>query len=132
MKLKEKIRPILPWFALYLYRKLHSLPEDFPVLVPFLFKKTNTPTKFLQRLRIIYKCYRISYSVKSPHMESEMIRVISGILSIPPSIQGVVVEAGAVSCRAGTARRLISSAGSALSPLSALQPATLPCHSLHL
>jgi O-methyltransferase len=93
-ELKEKIRAVLPWTILYLYRKIRSLPEDLPVIVPFLFSGTKTPTTFFERLRIVYKCYRISYSVESPHMENEMLRVISAIFSIPPSTAGVVVEAG--------------------------------------
>ena len=94
-KSKEKLRLLLPWLVLYLYRKLRSLPEDFPVLVPFLFADTQAPTTFLERLRIVCMCYRISYSVESPHMENEMVQVIAAILSIPPTIPGVVVEAGA-------------------------------------
>ena len=93
-KLKERIRQIAPWCVIYFYKKLRSLPEDLPVLVPFLFKKTKTPTTFLERLRIIYKCYRISYSVESPHMENEMVRVISAIFSTSPDAPGVIVEAG--------------------------------------
>lgn len=91
---KEKLKQILPWCALYSYRKIRSLPEDLPVIVLFLFTKTKTPTTFLARLRIVYKCYRISYSVESPHMENEMIRVIAAIFSIPQSTKSVVVEAG--------------------------------------
>jgi O-methyltransferase len=93
--LKERLRPLLPWPALYLYRKLRSLPEDLPVLLPFLFAGTKAPTTFLGRLWLIWKCYRISYSIESPHMEQEMVQVISAILSIPPEVPGVVVEAGA-------------------------------------
>jgi O-methyltransferase len=94
MSLKEKIKSLLPWPFLYSYRKLRSLSEDLPILIPFLFGRTKTPTTFIQRLSLIVKCYRISYSVDCPHMENEMIKVMSAIFSLEPDSKGIIVEAG--------------------------------------
>jgi len=89
---KSGIRKILPWPLFFFLKKFHALPKDFPVIVAFLFKKTKSPTTFYGRLRLILKCYQISYNLDPPHMESEIIRVISAILS--SNTDGVVVEAG--------------------------------------
>lgn len=85
---------IFPWPALYLWRKIRSLKEDFPIIVDFLFKKTKTSTSFLKRLLLILQFYKISYLVDCPHMENEMIRVAQAILNLDPKIPGVILEAG--------------------------------------
>ena len=78
----------------FLFQKIRAFPEDFFTIWSFLFQSTITPTSFRERLGLILKCYRISYSVESPHMENEIIQVISAILSLKPSSEGVLVEAG--------------------------------------
>lgn len=104
MPLKETARSFLPWPLLYLYRKLRAGREDFPALLFFLFRRTKTRTTFWQRLLLIVKCYRISYSVDCPHMEHEMVRVMAGIFSLDPSTKGVIVEAG--SYKGGSAAKI--------------------------
>jgi len=92
-----KIRSFLPWPIFYFLKKLRAFPEDFIYFFKFLFK-SNLKISFFKKLWIIYKCYRISYSVDCPHMEGEMIQVISAMLSyIDKNIPGVFVEAGSVS-----------------------------------
>lgn len=93
-KIKSFLRPRLPKVALYTYQKVHALPEDLPILISFLFSRTNTPTSFSDRLSLILKCYKISYKVHCPHMENEMIQVMSAIFALDPGVKGVVVEAG--------------------------------------
>jgi O-methyltransferase len=89
-----KIRSFLPWPIFYFLKKLRAFPEDFIYFFKFLFK-SNLKISFFKKLWIIYKCYRISYSVDCPHMEGEMIQVISAMLSyIDKNIAGVFVEAG--------------------------------------
>ncbi len=84
----------LPWPIFYFFKKFKALPEDFGHFFEFLFK-TNLKISFFKKLWLIYKCYRISYSVDCPHMEGEMIKVISAILSyIGNDKPGVIVEAG--------------------------------------
>lgn len=90
----DGFRKILPWPFFFFFKKLRALPEDFPVFISFLFKKTKTPTTFYERLHLILKCYQISYHLDPPHMESEIIRVISAIFS-SNTPAGVIVEAGA-------------------------------------
>lgn len=92
--MRNGIRKILPWPLFFFFKKLRAFPEDFPALILFLFKKTKKPVTFYERLHLILKCYQISYNLDSPHMEGEIIRVISAIFSsnVP---EGVVVEAGA-------------------------------------
>jgi O-methyltransferase len=94
MSLKEKIKSLLPWPFLYFFRKLRSLPEDLPILLSFLFRRTKTPTTFIQRLSLMVKCYRISYSVDCPHMENEIIKVMAAIFSLAPNSKGIIAEAG--------------------------------------
>lgn len=95
VSLKEKLKSFLPWPFYFLFRKLRSLPEDLPVLLSFIFRKTVAPTTFFQRLKLVFKCYRISYSVDSPHMENEIIQVMAGIFALKPGQASVIVEAGA-------------------------------------
>lgn len=102
--LKTKIRSRLPWPVLYIYRKFRALPEDFIFLFMFLFN-TNLNVSFFKKLWLIYSCYRISYLVDCPHMEGEMIQVISAILShIGSDKPGVILEAG--SYKGGSAAKL--------------------------
>ncbi len=93
-KLKSKLKSHVPWFIHYTYRKLRALPEDLPVILPFLFRNTKTPTRFAERLGLVYQCYRISYSVDCPHMENEIVRVMEAIFDVDPAVPGVIVEAG--------------------------------------
>lgn len=91
---KSFLKSITPWIALYLYRKIRSLPEDFPTIIKFITTRTKTKTTFFERLKLVLKFYQISYSIECPHSEGEMIRVASAILSREPSEKSVLVEAG--------------------------------------
>lgn len=93
-KIKSFLRPIMPKPVLYAYQKLRAFPEDLPYLVSFLAHSTKTPTGFCGRLRLIFKCYWISYKIECPHMESEIIQVMAKIFSLAPEARGVVAEAG--------------------------------------
>lgn len=104
MKVKEILRSSLPKPVLYFLRKLRALPEDFLPLFLFLFN-FKIKISFAKKFWLIYKCYRISYSVDCPHMESEIIEVMSAILSyIGDDGPGVVVEAG--SYKGGSSAKL--------------------------
>ncbi len=92
--IKSKLKSYAPWFVHYAYRKLRALPEDLPVILPFLFKNTKTSTRFTDRLGLVYQCYRISYSIDCPHMENEIVRVMGAIFAADSKTPGVVVEAG--------------------------------------
>ncbi len=94
MTIRSSLKKVTPWPILYLYRKLRSLPEDFPAIILFLTHPTRISTTVPQRLGLILKFYRISYSIECPHDEGEMIRVASAILSLNQSEKSVIVEAG--------------------------------------
>lgn len=82
-----------PWPIHYIYRKVRALPYDLPRFAKFLNIETEQ-VSFWCRLLLIFKCYRISYSVDCPHMEGEMIEVMTQIFSLPTKKAGVIVEAG--------------------------------------
>ncbi|MGB9608846.1 MAG: TylF/MycF/NovP-related O-methyltransferase [Minisyncoccia bacterium] len=84
----------MPWPIFFFFKKIRALPEDLPAFISFLFEKNKIPIGFYKRLLLILKCYQISYYLDPPHMEGEMIRVISFILS-SNAPEGVIVEAGA-------------------------------------
>src|ERR1700750_1381500 len=92
-KLLQLLR-VLPWPVRYTGRKLRALPEDLPYLTRFLFCPTRTPSSFIARLRLLARCYRISYFIDCPHRENEAIQVIQSILDLPAAMPGVIVEAG--------------------------------------
>jgi O-methyltransferase len=101
---KNKLRSLLPWPILFFYRKIRSFPEDLAPFLKFLFKD-RSPIPLFKKLWLIYKCYRISYSVDCPHSEGEMIEVISTILSfMGDKKDGVIVEAG--SYKGGSSAKL--------------------------
>lgn len=93
-RIRERIAAAAPWPARYVYRKLRAFPQDVPYLWKFLASKTKTPVSLRERLWLIGKCYRISYSVDCPHMEYEMIEVMRAIFDADPNVSGAVVEAG--------------------------------------
>lgn len=90
--MKYNFRKILPYPLFFFFKKLRALSEDFPVFISFLFAR-NRATLY-ERLFLILKCYQISYHLDPPHMEGEIIRVISAIFSQDNS-NTVIVEAGA-------------------------------------
>ena len=92
-KIKSLLKSIAPRPILFAYRKICSLPEDFPWIVRFTFLK-NPYAGFWKRIKIIFLCYRVSYSIECPHNEGEILRVISAIFSIPVESKAVIVEAG--------------------------------------
>jgi O-methyltransferase len=101
--IKNKLRSFLPWPILFFYRKIRSFPKDLKPFLKFLFKN-RSPISFFKKLWVIYKCYRISYSVDCPHTEGEMIEVISAILSSVGNKDGTIVEAG--SYKGGSSAKL--------------------------
>lgn len=103
-KIKMKISSSLSWPLRYIYRKTRSLPQDLPVILSFLFHSTVVATSFFKRFFIILQCYKISYFVDCPHMESEIIKVISTTLSFDSALEGVIVEAG--SYKGGSAAKI--------------------------
>lgn len=92
--MKDSFRKILPLPLFFFFKKLRALPEDLPAFIWFLFRKTKAPATFYERLCLILKCYQISYYLDPPHMEGEIIRVISAIFS-SNTPEGIIVEAGA-------------------------------------
>ncbi len=84
----------IPWPIHYLYRKTRALPYDVPIIARFIFLKPSTPVSLWQKFWLVWRCYRISYSVNCPHMEGEMIKVMYHIFSMPAATKGVIVEAG--------------------------------------
>jgi O-methyltransferase len=93
-RVKSTLRKVAPWPLLYAYLKLRDLPQDLPQIARLLFQATKTPTRFVQRIRLVWQCYRISYLVECAHKENEMIEVMRAIFALDPSVRGVVVEAG--------------------------------------
>ncbi len=93
MSLKTVLKSNLP--LLYLYRKVYYFPKDFPVALDFLFGQTKSPTTFLQRLKLIFSFYKISYVVNCPHTEHELLTIAKLILNLGSDVSGAMVEAGA-------------------------------------
>lgn len=68
-------------------------PGDFLSVVKFL--GGSVPGISLrERVSLVYYLYSISYSVDCPHTESEMLSLITTILTMPKELEGCVVEAG--------------------------------------
>src|SRR5580658_10150319 len=95
MNIRTKIKKHLPWPALYLYRKIYYFPKDISAAIALVGHSTVTPTTFGQRLHLVLAFYRISYGVDCPHTENELLRIAIQILNLPPSVKGVIAEAGA-------------------------------------
>lgn len=79
-----------PLKALYCF---FNCPEDIPSLLSFLTAR-NLKISFLKKLYIIKQLYVTSYAVICPHTQHQIISFIKTILSIPPDVKGVIVEAG--------------------------------------
>jgi O-methyltransferase len=47
-----------------------------------------------EKMRILKCLYRVSFSIASPHTQSDILAYVQTILQVPPSSKGVVVEAG--------------------------------------
>ncbi len=95
MSLRSTIKKHTPWPLHYLYRKLYYAPQDAAAAFGFLFHGTATPTTISERCRLIAAFYKISYYVDCPHTEHELITIARAILDLPPSVPGVIAEAGA-------------------------------------
>jgi O-methyltransferase len=98
------LRSHLPWPLVYPLKKLRALPEDLPALLGLATLRGANGASLPRRLVLIWRAYRISYSVDCPHMEGEMARVMSAILSVSRERKAVVVEAG--SYKGGSASKL--------------------------
>lgn len=94
MSWRSAIKKRMPWWLLYLYRKIYYAPKDIPAAAHLLFHGTASPTTFGARLRLIGAFYKISYRVDCPHTEHELLTISRTILDLPPSVRGAIVEAG--------------------------------------
>jgi O-methyltransferase len=103
-RLTAWLRSHLPWALVYPLKKLRALPEDLPAIWNLARGRGTHGASLLRRLGLIRRAYRISYSVDCPHMEGEMARVMSAILSVPRDVEAVIVEAG--SYKGGSASKL--------------------------
>lgn len=98
------LRTHLPWPLVFPLKKLRALPEDLPALWRLARGSGTHDASLLRRLGLIWRAYRISYSVECPHMEGEMARVMAAILAVPRDVEAVIVEAG--SYKGGSASKL--------------------------
>jgi O-methyltransferase len=89
--LPEPIRRLIKTLRRY---KTHLWRREdlFPI---FSFLAGHIPkVSLIDKMRIVKKLYVISSSIHSPHTQAEMLSFIRTILSLPPEIDGVIVEAG--------------------------------------
>jgi O-methyltransferase len=89
----RSIKKYLPWPLRYLYQKTYYLPKDVPAALAFIFHQTKFPTKFFDRVKLVFAFYRISYFVDCPHTEHELLSIARQILNL--TVPGIIVEAGA-------------------------------------
>jgi O-methyltransferase len=89
---KDRLKPFLPTFLLYLYRML-GRPMDGVSTVKFLYH-SYPGISFAQKRTFIDHLYRISNGIKCAHEQHEMLSVIHDVLLLDSRMQGCVVEAG--------------------------------------
>ncbi len=93
----SKILPASMWRSLSLlrWRAPHIIREwrDVVACAAFLCA-TGTTVSWRSRALIVKRLYSIRFSAFAPHKTREIVRYIQAILSIPPEVPGVLVEAG--------------------------------------
>lgn len=94
MTIRQRIKRHTPWPLHYLYRKIYYAPKDLPSVFRLLVHSTKSPTSFLDRLRLVYHFYKISYVVDCPHTEHELLTIARTILNLGDGVPGSIVEAG--------------------------------------
>ena len=103
-KLILSLRRRIPELILSFPYSIRVLPEELSSVSLFLFNRSPRKPDFFQRFYLIARFYIISLSIHCLHRQSEMFSVADSILSIPPSLEGCVVEAG--SYKGGSAAKL--------------------------
>jgi len=106
---KKAIKQKVPKALVLLYGLLRH-PREPVSLIEFL----GRPIKglsFLQRLVMVKRLYVISHALDCHHSQHEMIAFIRTVLSLPPYLEGCVVEAGAY--RGGSTAKFSIAAGKA-------------------
>jgi len=91
-RLKDKLSPFIPKPLHFIYRCLHK-PVETLSLIDFLMER-QTGLSFIQRLQFIKKICLISTYVECAHTHAEILIFIKSIFSIPPEVQGCLIEAG--------------------------------------
>jgi len=61
-------------------------------------------TSFIQRTILVFNFFYISFHIDCPHFNFEILEIAKAILNLPPSIDGVIVEAGTY--KGGSAAKL--------------------------
>lgn len=89
--LKQTIQARMPKSLLLAYRFFRT--GDVFSVITFLVGR-NPRVSLMQRLKLVLQLYRISYHVRCEHSQTEIIRFIRAILSIPSNQDGCVIEAG--------------------------------------
>jgi O-methyltransferase len=91
-RLRDFLQKLLPRPVFFFLRALHNW-RDVAACLSFL-ADNSLGISFPARLRIVKRLYSISYHVASPHDQEDILQYIRGILSLPRSVEGVLVEAG--------------------------------------
>ena len=86
--------PRIPGLLAWLLYSIWAFPGNLYSAVTFLFNPYLYKISFFQKFSLLLKFYRASLRVHCLHQQSEMIKVASAILSLPPDLTGCVVEAG--------------------------------------
>jgi O-methyltransferase len=73
---------------------LCEFPQEIPIVLSFLFNQNLSNITFFQRLYLVIKFYLITLFVDSFHKQSEILKVVEAIFSLPRNIDGCIVEAG--------------------------------------
>ena len=85
-------RRYLPFYR-GLWRLKRFARQDLAAWVSFV-RDTSFKLPVADRLWLIRRAYLATSNIKSPHTYSEVLSYVSTILSLPQSVEGVVVEAG--------------------------------------
>lgn len=89
---KDTLKKVLPNPLLYLYQLISH--GDSPEVFSFL-SNPIPHISFKKRFYLVKQLYIISNSIPCPHTQSEILSFIGSVFSLPPEMEGCIVEAGA-------------------------------------
>lgn len=82
----------LPPTAINVLRAAYNWQDPF-VCARFL-ADSGSPWSLAERQALVRQFYAISFAVDAPHSQQQMLEMAETIVSLPPGVPGVVVEAG--------------------------------------
>lgn len=74
-------------------RCFRETTDDYPALLKFIFR-SHKKVDFFDRIRIVRKFNKITRMVDCPHTQDQILQFIISVMSLPPTMEGCIVEAG--------------------------------------